>query len=205
MIGFETGLGLFKVVTEQVTELVKSRKTDRQELFSDIVEPLFVQLQPVADNYFDLFRHARELLEKGPSEKEALADPASAIRRDREASAIRSDREKMLQLRRQVTEMAGQIQQEIKEDRVVDFALAIQRFFTSVAPDPPPPGTEQMGSPAAYLVMLADPFSSAIATEQDVIQYIDRTLAKMEDDWAAIAGCYARVRLHLKTPSRYKV
>jgi len=195
MIGLETGLGLFKVVTEHVSELVKSRQTDRQQLFSDIVEPLFVQLQPVADNYFDLFRHARVLIDKGRSQK-SLATAASEIRRDRE---------KMLQVRRQVTEMAGQIQQEIKEDRVVDFALAIQRFFTSIAPPERPARTSPPASAAAALVKFADPVSSVGATRKNVIQYIDRTLAKLEDDWAAISSCYARVRLHLNTPGRYKV
>jgi hypothetical protein len=197
MIGLEAALGLFKVVTEQVSELVKSRKTDSQQLFSDIVEPLFAQLQPVADNYFELFRHARTLFDQGRS-KTSLAKAASEIRRDRE---------KMLQVRRQVTEMAEQIEQEIKEDRVVDFAFAVQRFFTSIAPpdEPPAPTKAPPASAAATLVNLTDPLSNVRATKKDVIEYIDSTLAKLEDDWVAIASSYARVRLRFKTPGRYKV
>jgi len=49
-------------VIDKFINLLKRADRDKQQLFKEFVEPLFVELQPVVDDYFTLFLRSRELV-----------------------------------------------------------------------------------------------------------------------------------------------
>lgn len=52
----------FLRVIDKFINLLKRADRDKQQLFKEFVEPLFVELQPVVDDYFTLFLRSRELV-----------------------------------------------------------------------------------------------------------------------------------------------
>ncbi len=183
-------LALFLNLIDRIAALVKLRQSDRQQLFKEVVEPLFVQLQPVVDNYFTIFRNARQSLARaGRSQAELV----SAV------EEIRNFREQMLHLRRMVTAMASEIEKHVDDERVVRFSAKVARFFYSTQNR-----SRSRLSGSRELVDLCDYVVESGLDRNLILEYVDATLRQLEQNWVTIAQLYAALRIHCVTPDRYR-
>lgn len=113
-----TAVNTFLQIVEKVTKLGGQKKKKRRQLFQDIVEPLFIELQPVVDDYFLLFQRAQKLIKTiGQEEME------SAL------SEVAAHRNQLLQARSTVREMAIRLGEEIEDAQIVHFCSDIENFF----------------------------------------------------------------------------
>jgi hypothetical protein len=181
-------LTLFLNLIDKIIALVKLRQSDRQQLFKEVVEPLFVQVQPVVDDYFAIFRSAQVSVTKAKS-RAALA---------KAVVEIRDNREKMLHVRRQVRELAIQIREHVKDKHVVAFSNKVAHFFYSSEYV-----TGNSGSGPSRLVELCDYVMLNDLDKDLILHYVLNTLRQCEERWVAIAATYASIRINSMTPSRY--
>jgi hypothetical protein len=177
-------------VLEKLITVVQLRESDRRLLFKEVAEPLFVQLQPAVDDLFAMFRGAKSLLEQAQSTQEDLA---AAV------TVIRENREKMLHLRRAIAQLAAEIEANVKDKRVVEFASKVQYLFYSTR-------HRAFGSKSlpGKLTEFCDYVFEERLDRGLIHDYLDTTLRQLEDNWVAIAQSYATLRIHCMTPARYK-
>jgi hypothetical protein len=115
-------LTLFLSLIDRLIKLVELRQTDKKQLFNDVVEPLFTQLQPVVDDYFSLFRRARLSAEKSRNND----DLQQAV------EEIRTQRENLVHARLAVVQFAETLQSQVHDKRVAQFAHKVERFFLAL-------------------------------------------------------------------------
>jgi hypothetical protein len=176
---------IFLKLIDQLIEIVNIRQKQKKELFYEVVEPLFNQLQPIVDDYFSLFRQARSLIDdpKIPGEG---------------AKELRKRREEMLRIRLQVRQLAVAIFENVSEKSIVEFAQNVDRFFFSTNL------TLQTGSYGEYLIDLVDYIAYDTLSEKaknllnegyTFETYVNEVLKKLEIQWIAISRSYAVARM----------
>ncbi len=105
----------FLSIVDRLIELAKRGEERRHRELKEVIEPLFKELEVVAQDYFSLFRFARDL----------LAEPGN---RTEACKLIRGKREEMLLARIKLREMAESLS---GEQRFTEFSNAIRGFFYS--------------------------------------------------------------------------
>ena len=114
-------LVLFISLLDRIINLVKQRSIRKQQFFDEIIDPLYLELQPVVDDYFHLFRESLQMVKNSNN----YDDLNNAVEK------IRQNRNHLLQTRIKVREMADTIKNEVKDEKVVNFANDILKFFNS--------------------------------------------------------------------------
>ena len=111
-------LDTFIGVMERIINLEKTKIQNKQQVFKEIIEPLFIELQPVVDNYVTLFKKAKQSVSENKQSNiwEAVQE-------------IRESRDAMILSRVKVREMANRIQEAYNDKKVTDFAKKDDRFF----------------------------------------------------------------------------
>jgi hypothetical protein len=71
----------FLQLLEKVITLVKERKTDKRQLFSDVVEPLYREYQPLEADVLNFVRELRDTV--ASSDPQTMADLAQKVRNRR--------------------------------------------------------------------------------------------------------------------------
>ena len=170
----------FLALVDQLSALVRARQQSRRDLFSNIVEPLFVELQPLVDDYFKLFRGTRNLVES-----------STAPQLSRAVAELKEKREAMLHLRRKVVAMAEAVAAEVKDKKTVDFASRVANFFFCSQLE----GPRKMSESKRIYVELLDLVNDEGADKDQFLQGLTRTLQQLEESWVAIAQAYAVLRL----------
>lgn len=166
---------------DELIKLIKLKERNRASFFKEIIEPLFLELQPVVDDQFRLVRRARTLATNGSNN-----DFQDAI------NELRDARESLLQQRIKVRAMAKTMQEEYKDHRIKSFATKIEKFFYST-------GAKRFrkASDTRYIVGLFDyVMENNEIPRNELIERISRLLLVMEDNWIAIAQSYASLRLY---------
>lgn len=176
---------IFLKLVEQIIELIKLKHHNRQQFFKEIVEPLFIELQPVVDDYILLFRRARELASTGSTE-------------DFNASLeeIRSAREKLLNRRIKVREMAFIVRSQYDDGRIKGFTDKVEQFFFSTGKP-----SEKI-SHGKKLVDLCDYVTEGNVTRENLLSFINHTLKNLENRWVMISQSYASLRIHCLNPTK---
>lgn len=189
-----TSVEAFISIVDRIISLVKAKKRRKRELFLEVVEPLFTELQPVVDNYFEFFRKSRSLIKKTgkaqlPEVIEQLVD----------------FREELLVARIKVTEMASVVQEKVPHLPVVVFVNHISAFFYPdrirhefAVPGLPPVRRTDQHSKSTHRKQLIDflRYVDQVQLPKRVLStYIDHALERMESDWADIAQEYAHLRI----------
>lgn len=175
----------FIQLADRVLNLDKTKIQDRKSLFTEIINPLFEDLEPVASNYMEIFRKARTTFDKG-----TIQELRHAI------EFIGKERAVMFIARIKVEQMAYQVKGLIKDEEVGTFALSILLFFNQT--------TQIMGfsRTTVFLEELKQIEENAKKngklTKEDktqIIQYIDVTLAILEEYWRNIATSYGKLKI----------
>jgi hypothetical protein len=181
-------LSSFTALADRIINLEKAQLQNKQQVFKEVVEPLFVELQPVVDNYVSLFRKAKKSVVESSSEN--LWDAVSEIREARES---------MILNRIKVREMASIIQETYKDKKITDFAQKVDGFFYRTICE------RKLGvkgkSYAKELVDLCDYVIKRDMDKGELIKFIDDALRSMEESWVAIAQTYASVRIYCLSSS----
>ena len=176
MIDLETFLQL----VDRVIQLAGFRIENRRQLFTEIVEPLFHELEPLVDDYFLLFRDAY---------RKAQASTQSELRGS--VGKIRDSRERLWYARTKVVEMAKAMRVGVKDDRLVDFAERVAGFFYSSQFEIPP-----KMSTAGRMVELCDYVLEEKLEKKELLDYIEQTQKELQDSWIGIVQIYGHLRLY---------
>jgi hypothetical protein len=178
------------LLIDRIIDLVKLRQTDKQQLFKEIVEPLFLQLQPVVDDYLTLFRAASNHFEANGRTRSAM---------DEAMAEFRKNREKMLHVRRQIDEMAKQIEAAVEDQRVNDFIGKVRVLFHS-----PTRNERPRMSNSKAVVDFYDYVVRARLNAILVAEYLQDTQQNLINAWMALTQSYASLRIHCMAPARYR-
>ena len=183
-------LDTFIGVMERIINLEKTKIQNKQQVFKEIIEPLFIELQPVVDNYVTLFKKAKQSVSENKQSNiwEAVQE-------------IRESRDAMILSRVKVREMANRIQEAYNDKKVTDFAQKVDSFFYRTI-------LEKQKSSKSRASELVDLFEYVLKHDMDkseLIKFIDDALKSMETSWVAIAQSYAMVRIYcLSSPQLIK-
>src|SRR5258706_7018227 len=167
-------------LADGIINLEKTKLQNKQQAFKEIIEPLFIELQTVVDNYVNLFKKAKQSIAES-SQK----DLSVAVREIREA------RESMILNRIKVRELANRIQEVYNDKKIIDFALKVQEFFYRTI--------VQKQTKMSYAKELVDLFEYVAKNDMDksdLIEFMNDALKNMENSWVAIAQSYALVRIY---------
>ena len=185
-------LNTFTALADRIINLEKTKLQNKQQVFKEVVEPLFIELQPIVDNYVALFRKAKKSVIESSAEN--LWDAVSEIRESRES---------MIFSRIKVREIAVVIQENYKDKKITDFAQKVDGFFYRTILE-----KKQEGKSKSYAKELVDLCDYVIKRDMDkgeLIKFIDDALRSMEESWVAIAQAYASVRIYcLSSPTLTK-
>ncbi len=178
-------LDAFIKLADRIINLEKSKLQDKQTLFNEIVKPLFEEVEPVALNYIDFFRKARQAISKNP--RKNLSKVSQTIREDRDA---------MLMARIKVRAMADQIKEHIKDEEIVEFAVAVTDFFYEASDSP---FIMNLGSLANSLVTYIDQVTNDSDSHKAIDPlngYIDVIVSILEKSWSSIVKSYEKIKIY---------
>lgn len=179
------GTAFWKLV-DYAIQLLGKKEHNRKELFQDLIEPLFLELQPVVDDYFSFFRRARTLASAGTKQELEIA-----------LGELRQQREAMLRQRIQVRELARALSSGRKDRWVNAFSSNVHGFFNSSTIVS---RFARSKSPPAAALELFDYVLAEKINQHELVEYIDSTLRNLEGSWVAIAQNYASLRVHSLSP-----
>jgi hypothetical protein len=108
---------IFLKLIDRLIQLVRARSLHRKQLFNEIVQPIYEDLEPIAKDYFELFHFVISRLESESSTREELAD----LTKERSLQFVA--------LRRKLQEAAQVVAGRIEDERIVEFANAVTSFF----------------------------------------------------------------------------
>lgn len=175
-------LDAFLSLIQRLIGLSRMPTENRRRMFFEVVEPLFLELQPVVDDYFTLFRTSRELIR---------TTPRSNL--NRAVKEISESRDRMLRARIQIVELAEKLSKETKDKRLRTFCEKIVTFFRVIDINV---ASKMSVSKSRGLVVLCEYVVRDDLDEQLLVIYISKTLRFLEESWVAIAQSYAALRVH---------
>ena len=173
---------LFLKAIEKILELLEHKKIGKEDVLNKIIEPLFINLQIVVDDYFKLFYTARNLMDE--KSKKSLKEAQSIVKKNREL---------LLTTRIQVREMAQSFKENINDKKVNAFLTHIYNFFYSTTIEN---NIDIEKSRSANLIDLFDYVMEENITMNKLNTYIDESLINLEKHLIAIAQAYASIRVY---------
>ena len=181
-------IDVFMKLIEGMVKIVEHRRNDRRQLFDDVVQPMYQQLQPVIDEYYALFHQCRSEIAA------ARTKPALSAAID----AIRDRRETTLLARATIRTLVEEMEKHVKDKHVIHFAEQVSKFFysTEVA------HVRKMSAMRSF-VELCDYVQQNDLDKGLLMDYLSETLKTMVERSSAVASTYSAVRLHCLCPPRF--
>ena len=169
--------------------LLKSGRSSRGREFREIAEPLYRELQPIAEDYFKLFVGTYQDIQQSRGRDFGRALTSLKERRE----LLRSAR---IQVRSRADELAGLC----KDQALADFLWSVVSFIESPqkgkAPPPKPRVADKPRSRPASLVEQVDVLASRKASKSELLAHVGAAVEEMERSWADVGATYARVQAH---------
>ena len=107
----------FLEMVDGIIHELKSKKVNQKNLFGKIVEPLFKNIEPIVDDYFEVFRNAFGMAKSEENWEQGLA-------------LIRSRRKTMFTARSKVRQMIILLR-DFENENLNNYSIAILSFFYS--------------------------------------------------------------------------
>lgn len=184
----------YLALIDRIISLVQAGKTRRRDYFEKIVDPLYTQFVPLAEDTLDLFRSAHKALD-GP--KKRRKDDFEKIRAQRDKFA-----DARLRLRGLLTACEKNLSEK-KSEELAAFVLSMFRFFN-------PEGVIHIGGttgshlvqlfneralyPKGLVVGIPDSLPDVISDSQ--LETIITSMTKrLEASWFEIAGRYMELKI----------
>lgn len=179
-------LGTFTALVDRIVNLEKTKLQDNKVLFNDIAKPLFEEFEPVATRYIEIFRRTKKSLDQG-----------SPAKLRKMINQISEDREEMIMALIKVREMAHRIEDNVNDNKMVVFAVAVKKFFYSATE------TQHGGTLLkSFLLYLKNTDPNKWDKEQTT-KYIDRNLAELEYHWENVIKTYENLKIYSTSPKKY--
>jgi hypothetical protein len=193
-------IDLFLKLIDRIIDLLKTKQKNKEVLFREIAEPLFLELQPVIEKYFLIFKDIKAMMvarsRKGAAEK---------------LKALKEKRHEYLQTRIKVTEMAFAIKNGVADEKVVAFAQTVLNFFYPAeqpsierALKPKPTSKQNRAKPSSAVarhIEFLEEHDFSMVPPTAYTDDLNQTVMEMEDIWGQIAQQYAALRLHCLLPA----
>ena len=176
------GMDDFLDLVDGIVERVKLKQVNRKELFDQIVEPLFKNIEPVVDDYFRVFRKAYKLAKSEENWEKGL-------------ELIRSRRERMFKARNKVRQMV-MLLRDFDSQPLNNFSIAILSFFYSTNHETVRAALTDPGELLGLLRSL-EKLAKIVASPEDVSNVVDslkkvkKKICKDIDDLLFDTGTYA--------------
>lgn len=180
------GLSTFLDIFQKAFGLIEKRRDQKRRLFEEIIEPIYTQLSPVVDEYYEFFRGCRDEF----SETEFKYWSMALVLR-------RKKREEMVFARNKVVGMVSPFLVDARKrgeqgELLYKFARGIEAFFYASAQ--PQPGISRGTG-------LFECIEECIATgdendKQFVISRIEDVLQKLERNWRDVSQAYGELRVY---------
>ena len=186
-------VGVFVEVVDRLIEILKARKRKKRELFDEVIEPTFAEVQCVVEAYFVFFSRARQGLERAErqSDYRLLVKDLSDKRRDFQA------------VRLKIAELTKALRAKARAEPVRHFAEAVDELFeatlikASVLKLPAAPTPQVIRRGASARSALLDRIDFGLRdSKRALLSYCDERLEKLEAAFTRVAGHYATLRLH---------
>jgi hypothetical protein len=203
-------LDTFIQLADRIINLEKAKLQDQRVAFEEIIKPLFMDLEPIAQSYMLFFQKARKMIvdkNKRSSGREIEIAGNKLIPEDIKnelqemAQYMKEERDGMIMVRVKVTEMARQIKECSKSAEIAEFADAVDAFFFNSPGNLPEVKLPRDSKATEFLEKLNQSISSDY-NEKDLIKYIDRVLLKLENSWEDIARSYGKLKVQLVSPPK---
>ena len=200
---------LFLDLLDKLISLLKERKEERARLYSDILSPLFEELQPVIADTIRLFKDASRMIDSDTQWEEA-------------AELIWDRRSDMLLARIKVREMAKTLRETTDNEMIEDLCDSIIAVFYSATRE----DTVSNGRmPSSDIEILYDLFrymetgnlnasvlqkhsdyhhpaietARAIVSRNELREFINAAVENLEENWTLLAKNFSRAKTHLLT------
>ena len=183
------GLSTFLDIFQKAFGLIEKRKDQKRRLFEEIIEPIYTQLSPVVDGYYEFFRGCRDEFSQNPAKKWPVV--LLMKKKKREEIVLARDR------------VIGMIWPFLKEQKhgeqdklLYSFAKGIEEFFYA---SDDVPKTIKKGSRARTLLFEE---LDRIVWKQDekyrqfVISEIELVLQTLEQKWRDVSAAYGELRVY---------
>lgn len=214
-------LDTFISLCEKIINLQKTKRENKQQVFKEIIEPLYVQLQPIAEDYKVIFRRARQLVIETPDNAdlypdlysedpdllESLIDPDRlyALRQERAKKywkafdEIREMREKNELARISVLTMAEQVMAMFNDKDIHRFALYLCGFFHNSL------NIKQRSTISTEFLVACQEALDEGLDKNFLIMYIDEVLDSIGKNWSRIGQSYSELKINsLSAPNLIK-
>lgn len=172
-------LTAFIKILDLAIRLLKEKDTDEKVFFHEIVEPVFRELETVAEDYRVLFRKAQQTLQQMPKGNV-----------DQALKELKENREKMLQARVKVRSMAEAIRIRVRKKAAIDFAEAVARFFQCTNL-----GLASSRSAGEKLVDLLELLEKDSVSRSDLLAFVEKVNRNLKTSWRQINDKYALLQL----------
>ena len=176
-------LDLFISLIDRIIKLLKTRSKKKQQFFDDVIESLYLELQPVVDDYFNIFRKILDMVRS--------KNDFHLIFRE-----LERDRERLLQTRIKVKKMAEIIENEMDDKNIIKFTNDIWEFFRNVDDIYENPQYTKTRNILEKLELV----SNGRMSENELIKFLENTIDDLELSWEAVSESYAVLRLNRFKP-----
>lgn len=183
-------LSVFTALADRIEKFKSTKFLDRKEFFNEIIKPVFIELEPVASNYINIFRTIRKSIDK--SSLNSLQTILEEITKEREI---------MLISRIKVEQMAKQIKEHIKDKDIEAFADSVLLFFYGATKQPGVSRTVMLIRSLEYIQ--EQNYSEEESYQIEYIRsYAADVLQDLENKWKQIVIAYEKIKLFSTTPLR---
>jgi hypothetical protein len=170
-------LELFLKLVDRIIDLVNATHVRRRAQFSEVAQPLFASLEPVANNYFSLFNGARN----------ALADGEIGVDNLRK---LRDARAELEPARIKVRAMASAIRKQPSLAALHPFADSVQQFFYFGEAD-----SYQTYSVGRELIDVLELLVASDVGARDARLYTDAAIEGLRRRWNAVVAAYTGLQI----------
>jgi hypothetical protein len=191
---------IFFDLVEKIIELLKLQKQKKENVFNEIIEPLFKEMPIIVSDYLNLFNEAHEKFYHWKEKKSKPESYDSLILNfsNKELKAIinsfKKRREDLLPTRIKVREMADLIIQEFDDKLINEFAENIHQLFYNWKVYPHRIYSRS-GSSSQSLVELFELLEKSEIYEEDFAYHIAILRNNTLKSWSAITRSYASLRI----------
>ena len=168
---------IFLKTVDTIINLSSFRRKRHEQFFNDIIEPIYKDFNPVAQNYFEIFKAISKAKHSNLNQiQETFIDM----------------REQYLLTRLKVREVAVVLTTEVNDPDVKEFAKSLVSFFESFR-------THGISKSQDFNNL----FSSMESLDIDINELrmeASESVKRMEISWKQINQSYARIRIKLNSP-----
>jgi hypothetical protein len=193
MIEYLTGLKTLLDCFVAVKTNILPGRSARSHNFLEVVEPTYKALEPLVDDYLVLLRNSYDEIKDADGNPELTK---LAVRH-----LVRA-RERMLNTRISVREQAAVLAEEIHDAHTAKFFREVAHVFSAHEKKVDFTGNR---SGAKHIVDLAQTLlSSDQGSGWEVLELIERSIQRMEQNWVQLNRTYAQLRVEHKCRQTWK-